>query len=56
MIAATVKEAVDKINEENERKMKAMATEYEAVMASLKKKDNTGGNKGGKGNAENSYT
>ena len=46
MIAAAVKEAVDKVNEENDRKMKAMAAEYEAIIASLKKKDN----KGGKGN------
>lgn len=30
MIAAAVKEAVDKANEENERKMKAVAAEYEA--------------------------
>ena len=37
MIAAAVKEAVDKVNAENERKMKAMAAEYEAVIASLKK-------------------
>lgn len=47
MIAAAVKEAVDKVNAENERKMKAMAAEYEAVIASLKKKDK-GGKKGGK--------
>ena len=46
MIAAAVKEAVDKVNEENDRKMKAMAAEYEAIIASLKKNDN----KGGKGN------
>ena len=52
MIAAAVKEAVDKVNEENERKMKAMAAEYEAVIASLKKKDK-GGKKGGKGNCRN---
>ena len=52
MIAAAVKEAVDKVNEENERKMKAMAAEYEAVIASLKKKDK-GGNKGGKGTSGN---
>ena len=39
MIAAAVKEAVDKVNAENERKMKAMAAEYEAIIASLKKKD-----------------
>ena len=48
MIAAAVKEAVDKVNAENERNMKAMAAEYEAVIASLKKKDK-GGKKGGKG-------
>ena len=47
MIAAAVKEAVDKVNAENERKMKAMAAEYEAVIASLKKKDK-GGKKCGK--------
>ena len=47
MIAAAVKEAVDKVNAENERKMKAMAAEYEAVIASLKKKDKEG-KKGGK--------
>ena len=35
-----------------EDKMKKMAAEYEAVIASLKKKDK-GGNKGGKGNAGN---
>ena len=29
---------MDKVNAENERKMKAMAVEYEAVIASLKKK------------------
>ena len=52
MIAAAVKEAVDKVNEENERKMKAMAAEYEAVIASLKQKDK-GGKKGGKGNSGN---
>ena len=37
MIAAAVKEAVEKANEENECKMKSMAAEYEAVIASLKK-------------------
>ena len=42
MIAAAVKEAVDKVNAENERKTKAMAAEYEAVIASLKKKDKGG--------------
>ena len=42
MIAAAVKEAVDKVNAENERKMKAMAAEYEAVIASLKKKGKGG--------------
>ena len=42
MIAAAVKEAVDKANAENERKMKAMAAEYEAVIASLKKKGKGG--------------
>lgn len=47
MIAAAVKEEVDKVNAENERKMKAMAAEYEAVIASLKKK-NKGGKKCGK--------
>ena len=47
MIAAAVKEAVDKVNAENERKMKAMAAEYEAVIASLKKNDKEG-KKGGK--------
>ena len=47
MIAAAVKEAVDKVNAENERKLKAMAADYEAVIASLKKKDKVG-NKGGK--------
>ena len=47
MIATAVKEAVDKVNAENERKMKAMAAEYEAVIASLKKKDK-GGKKCGK--------
>ena len=52
MIAAAVKEAVDKVNEENKRKMEAMAAEYEAVIASLKKKDK-GGKKGGKGNSGN---
>ena len=52
MIAAAVKEAVDKVNAENERKMKAMAAEYEAVIASLKKTDK-GGKKGGKGSAGN---
>lgn len=38
MIATAVKEAVDKANEENERKMKAMVAEYEAKIAALKKK------------------
>ena len=38
MIGAAVKEAVDKVNAENERKMKAMAAEYEAIIASLKRK------------------
>ena len=52
MIAAAVKEAVDKVNEENKRKMEAMAAEYEAVIASLKKKDK-GGKKGGKGTSVN---
>ena len=52
MIAAAVKEAIDKVNEENKRKMEAMAAEYEAVIASLKKKDK-GGKKGGKGNSGN---
>ena len=52
MIAAAVKEAVDKVNEENDRKMKAMAAEYDAVIASLKNK-NKGGNKGGKGTSGN---
>ena len=47
MIAAAVKEAVDKVNAENERKMKAMAAEYEAVIAPLEKKDK-GGKKGGR--------
>ena len=47
MIAAAVKEAVDKVNAENVRKMEAMAAEYEAVIASLKKKDK-GGKKCGK--------
>ena len=47
MIAAAVKEAVDKVNAENERKMKAMAAEYEAVIASLKKKGK-GSKKGGR--------
>ena len=47
MIAAAVKEAVDKGNAENELKIKAMAAEYEAVIASLKKKDK-GDKKGGK--------
>ena len=42
MIAAAVKEAVDKANAENERKMKAMAAEYEAIIASLKKKGKGG--------------
>ena len=42
MIAAAVKEAVDKVNAENESKMKAMAAEYEAVIASLKKKGKGG--------------
>ena len=50
MIAAAVKEAVDKVNEEHERKMKAMAAEYEAKIAALEKKNSKGGNKGGKGN------
>lgn len=49
MIAAAVKEAVDKVNKENERKMKAMAAEYEVIIASPKKK-NQGSNKGGIGN------
>ena len=40
-----IQEAVDKVNEENKRKMEAMAAEYEAVIASLKKKDK-GGKKG----------
>ena len=47
MIAAAVKEAVDKVNAENERKMKAMAAEYESVIVSLKQKDK-GGKKCGK--------
>ena len=49
MIAAAVKEAVDKVNEEHERKMKAMAAEYESKIAALEKKSGKGGNKGGKG-------
>lgn len=36
MIAAAVKEVVDKVNEENERKMKVMAAEYEAKIAFIK--------------------
>ena len=50
MIAAAVREAVDKVNKENERKMKAMAAEYEAKIATLEKK-NKSDNKGGKGNS-----
>ena len=47
MIAAAVQEAVDKVNAEHERKTKAMAAEYEAVIASLKKKEK-GGKKDGR--------
>ena len=50
MIAAAVREAVDKVNKENERKMKAMAAEYEAKITALEKK-NKSDNKGGKGNS-----
>lgn len=47
MIAAAVKEAVEHANAEHERKMRSMAAEYEAKIASLQKKNQGKGGRGG---------
>lgn len=47
MIAAAVKEAVEHADAEHERKMRAMAAEYEAKIASLQKKNQGKGERGG---------
>lgn len=47
MIAAAVKEAVDRANAEHERKMRAMAAEYEAKIVTLQKKSQGKGGRGG---------
>ena len=52
IVKGAVAEEHDRMVAFYEEKMKAMAAEYEAVIASLKKKDK-GGKKGGKGNFGN---
>ena len=52
IVKGAVAEEHDRMVAFYEEKMKAMAAEYEAVIASLKKKDK-GGKKGGKGNSGN---
>ena len=52
IVKGAVAEEHDRMVTYYEEKMKAMAAEYEAVIASLKKKDK-GGKKGGKGSAGN---
>ena len=52
IVKGAVAEEHDRMVAFYEAKMKAMAAEYEAVIASLKKKDK-GGKKGGKGNSGN---
>ena len=52
IVKGAVSEEHDRMVAFYEEKMKAMAAEYEAVIASLKKKDK-GGKKGGKGNSGN---
>ena len=52
IVKGAVAEEHDRMVAFYEEKMKAMAAEYEAVIASIKKKDK-GGKKGGKGNSGN---
>ena len=51
IVKNAVSEEHDRMVAFYEEKMKAMATEYEAKIAALEKKNGKGGNRGGKGNA-----